>query len=166
MRKLILLALVGTLSACVLPPKNALEFRKMCKTEGGYASLTVDAPLETVISRIKTHAAKCNSYGWSTTRTEGMGGNPAPMKYSDRLLTRWENAGTDKPSFVIAKEGAQDINQQKGGFFMSLVDLERKGAQTKVGLYWPNIWGYYDHNKEYRAVVLGQKGPCQYEDVK
>lgn len=160
---LIVVLIAVQLIGCALPPKTNAEFRKACAERQGKATLTVNAPLATVMDRISKHADKCNSFRTSFSRSSR--DNPATMHYSDRTLLRWEKAKTDNPTFIIAKEGAQDINRQKGGFFMALIDLKGQGDKTKVDLYWPNIWGYYDHNAEYKAVVQNQKGSCQFEEI-
>jgi len=148
--------------ASLTPPKTASEFRSLCKGREGYKSVMVRAPIETVVTRITQHANKCNSFGYKQSR-RGSSSNPAGFSYSDRQLIRWEKRSSNLTTFVIAMEGKQDLNRQKGGFFVHVIDLKTKGDQTSVDLYWPHIWGYYDFNSEFENVVAGKKASCQYE---
>ncbi len=164
--RILLLAML-CLAGCTMPPKTASEFRNISRQRKGQHFMTVNAPLETVVSRINAHSQRCNSFGWTITRREGMGGNPANSQYSDRLLTRWEKSNTDRPSFILTIEGRQDLNSQPGGYYAFIIDLTRAGSQTKVVMYDYNFsWGYYDWATEYKAALVGAKGPCQYEEAK
>ena len=161
-------ALPVLLTACVTMPKNTAEFRQWSVGRKGTHQFTVNSPLESVIERINAHADKCLRFGKSFTRTEGMGGNPAPMKSSSEQLTRWEKSKSDNPSFVITTYSPQVINQPPGGTYLHLTDLVRRGNQTLVKMNDgnPPSWAMYDYTTELTAVIKGEKSTCQLEKIK
>jgi len=153
------------ISGCATQPKTASEFRRFSIERHGQHVLTVNSPLEVVMARIDAHAAKCTSFRWTYRQRGGLAGHPG-MKYSDSQNVRWENRTGKMPTFVITKEGTQDLNKQPGGFFMFLIDLKGDSGRTRVTMYDYNFsWGYYDWASEYKQVVAGKRATCQLEKI-
>lgn len=152
------------LSACMSAPKTTAEFRKLSKERGGVQTYTVNAPLETVVSRINQHAEKCVSWGSTWRRTDGLTGS----RSDTTQFVRWEKLGKDKPSMTIFLDNKQTLNQPKGGLALHTLDFERKGDQTLVTSYGWNVnsWSMYDFTEDLKHAAKGEKGDCQFEKNK
>jgi len=152
-----LFAVVG----CAMPPKTVEEFRKTAVERKGQKTITIDAPLKTVVSRISSHAKQCGNFGIKESRREING--PGGSSFTENWSTRWTKRKNGHPTFLVTMDSKQFINRQEGGFYYHVIDLEPKGSKTVATLYDLNHSFLPEHNKEYSAVVKGQKAICHFK---
>lgn len=152
------------LSSCSTLPKDKHEFRTLSKERNGVTKVTVNAPLDVVVTKLKNHINKCISVHKTTSRTE----RGIPVSRMDEFqFAKWEknSAGNFIVSTII--DSPQTINQPKGGQIFHITELSAKGKNTSVVLFDLNVpWGIYDFTTEYKNALLGKPGTCQHAEAR
>lgn len=169
MRHLLTALALASVFACasLQLPQTRHDFREYSKQHDGVHQLTVASPFDQTVSRLRAHAEKCNTFGKSFTRTEGMGGNPAPMNVTSDTFAKWERVTANSATVLFIKKDHQILNQPKEGQIWFMIDLKRSGSGTAATLYDLNgpKWATYDFITEFTAVLEGKAGPCQLEAI-